>query len=47
MTRRLRAARYLVDFDSGVNTARTLGRFLRGKDNRGLSMGNRPERFCR
>ncbi|WP_219419173.1 hypothetical protein [Pseudonocardia nigra] len=39
MTRRLRVARYLVDFDSGVTAARSLGRFLRGKDNRGLSVG--------
>jgi hypothetical protein len=36
---RLRAARYLVDFDSGVNVARTLGRYLRGKDHRGMSVG--------
>jgi hypothetical protein len=39
MIRRLRTARYLVDFDSGVGVARTLGRFLRGKDNGGLSVG--------
>jgi hypothetical protein len=37
--RRLRAARYLVDFDSGVNVARALGRYLRGKDHRGMSVG--------
>jgi hypothetical protein len=36
---RLRAARYLVDFDSGVNAARTLGRYLRGKDHRGMGVG--------
>jgi hypothetical protein len=34
-----RAARYLVDFDSGVNMVRALARFLRGKDHRGLSVG--------
>jgi hypothetical protein len=39
MTGRLRAARYLVDFDSGVNAARALGRYLRGKDHRGMSVG--------
>jgi hypothetical protein len=36
---RLRAARYLVDFDSGVNAARAVGRYLRGKDHRGMSVG--------
>lgn len=46
MRQRLRAARYLVDFDSGVNAARTLGRFLRGKDNRGLSMGPGSRRLA-
>jgi hypothetical protein len=39
MSGRARAARYLVDFDSGVNMVRALARFLRGKDHRGLSMG--------
>ena len=39
MSGRRRAARYLVDFDSGVNMVRALARFLRGKDHRGLSMG--------
>jgi hypothetical protein len=39
VTGRLRAARYLVDFDSGVNVARCLGRYLRGKDHRGMSVG--------
>ncbi|WP_219420403.1 hypothetical protein [Pseudonocardia nigra] len=46
MRQRLRAARYLVDFDSGVNVARTLGRFLRGKDNRGLSVGPGSRRLA-
>jgi hypothetical protein len=39
MTGRARAARYLVDFDSGVNVVRALGSFLRGQDHRALSMG--------
>jgi hypothetical protein len=39
MSARLRAARYLVDFDSGVNAARAVGRYLRGKDHRGMSVG--------
>ena len=39
MTTPSRAARYLVDFDSGVNMVRALARFLRGKDHRGLSVG--------
>ncbi len=39
MSRRARASRHLVDFDSGVNTVRAVGRFLRGKDHRALSMG--------
>jgi hypothetical protein len=39
VTVRPRAARRVVDFDSGVNTVRALGRFLRGKDHRGLSVG--------
>ena len=36
---RLRAARMLTDFDSSVNMVRALGRFFRGRDHRGLSMG--------
>lgn len=36
---RLRAARMLTDFDSSVTMVRTIGRFLRGRDNRGLSIG--------
>jgi hypothetical protein len=36
---RLRAARFLTDFDSSVNMVRALGRFLRGRDHRGLSVG--------
>ncbi len=39
MTGLLRAARYLVDFDSGVNVVRAVGSSLRGQDHRGLSMG--------
>jgi hypothetical protein len=41
MRARARAARHLVDFDSGVNTVRATARFLRGKDHGGLSMGPR------
>ncbi|WP_327587513.1 hypothetical protein OHA25_11265 [Nonomuraea sp. NBC_00507] len=37
--RRLRAARAQVDFDSSVNMVRATGRFLRGKDHRGMSVG--------
>jgi hypothetical protein len=37
--RRLRAARFLTDFDSSVNMVRAVGRFLRGKDHRGMSVG--------
>ncbi|MER6591383.1 hypothetical protein ABT214_05915 [Micromonospora purpureochromogenes] len=37
--RRARAARFLTDFDSSVNMVRAVGRFLRGKDHRGLSVG--------
>ncbi|MFD6953210.1 hypothetical protein A6A08_20330 [Nocardiopsis sp. TSRI0078] len=33
------APRALVDFDSSVNMVRALGRFLRGKDHRGMSVG--------
>jgi hypothetical protein len=36
---RVRAARRLVDFDSGVNMVRALGRFLKGRDHGGLSVG--------
>jgi len=39
MLARARAARPLVDFDSGVNSVRALGRFLRGRDHSGLSVG--------
>ncbi|MFI7703113.1 hypothetical protein [Nonomuraea sp. NPDC049480] len=39
MRRRLRAARSQVDFDSSVNMVRALGRFLRGKDHRAMSVG--------
>ncbi|WP_188189397.1 hypothetical protein [Nonomuraea sp. SYSU D8015] len=39
MRRRLRAAREQVDFDSSVNMVRALGRFLRGKDHRAMSVG--------
>jgi hypothetical protein len=46
MKRRARAARYLVDFDSGVNMVRALGRFLKGKDHRGLSMGPGSRRLA-
>jgi hypothetical protein len=46
MTGRAQAARYLVDFDSGVNMVRALGRFLRGKDHRGLSMGPGSRRLA-
>ena len=46
MTARLRAARRIVDFDSGVNTVRALGRFLRGKDHRALSVGPGSRRLA-
>ncbi len=39
MSRRARPARYLVDFDSGVNMVRAIGRFLAGKDHGGLAVG--------
>ena len=39
MTARLRGARQVVDFDSGVNMVRALGRFLRGRGHGGLSVG--------
>jgi hypothetical protein len=44
MMRRARAARFVTDFDSSVNMVRALGRFLKGKDHRGMSIGpaNKP-----
>lgn len=36
---RLRTARCLCDFDSSVAAVRTVSRFLRGKDFRGLGVG--------
>jgi hypothetical protein len=39
VTARLRGARQVVDFDSGVNMVRALGRFLRGRGHGGLSVG--------
>ena len=41
MMRRLKAARYLVDFDSGVGMVRAVGRFLAGKDHHSLGVGPR------
>jgi hypothetical protein len=42
--RRARAARFVTDFDSSVNMVRAMGRFLKGKDHKGMSVGpaNRP-----
>jgi hypothetical protein len=37
--RRARVARLVTDFDSSVNMVRALGRFLHGKDHRGVSIG--------
>ncbi|WP_238447249.1 hypothetical protein [Micromonospora sp. 4G55] len=37
--KRARVARLVTDFDSSVNMVRALGRFLRGKDHRGMSVG--------
>ncbi|UUU19074.1 hypothetical protein [Streptomyces sp. DSM 40750] len=39
MRQRLRTARCLCDFDSSVAAVRTVSRFLRGKDFRGLGVG--------
>lgn len=44
--RRLRTAWMLTDFDSSVNMTRALGRFLRGKDHRGLSIGPGSRRLA-
>jgi hypothetical protein len=39
MLTRVRAARFLTDFDSSVNTVRAQARFLHGKDHPAMSMG--------
>ncbi|MDR7300100.1 hypothetical protein [Haloactinomyces albus] len=39
LRRHARAARTLTDFDSSVNMVRALGRFLRGRDHRAMSVG--------
>lgn len=39
MLTRARAARFLTDFDSSVNTVRATASFLRGKDHAAMSMG--------
>jgi hypothetical protein len=39
LPRRARTARVLTDFDSSVNIVRAIGRFLRGRDHRGMSTG--------
>lgn len=44
--RRARAARTLTDFDSSVNMVRALGRFLHGKDHRGMSVGPGSRRLA-
>lgn len=44
--RRLRAARFVTDFDSSVNMVRALGRFFEGKDHRGLSIGPGSRRLA-
>jgi hypothetical protein len=46
MMGRLRAARFLTDFDSSVNMVRALGRFFEGKDHRGLSIGPGSRRLA-
>ncbi len=43
---RVRAARFLTDFDSSVNMVRALGRFFEGKDHRGLSIGPGSRRLA-
>jgi hypothetical protein len=44
--RRARTARLITDFDSSVNMVRALGRFLRGRDHRGISMGPGSRRLA-
>jgi hypothetical protein len=44
--RRLRAARFVTDFDSSVNMVRALGRLFEGKDHRGLSIGPGSRRLA-
>ncbi|HSH22812.1 MAG TPA: hypothetical protein VK975_02010 [Acidimicrobiales bacterium] len=44
--RKLRAARFVTDFDSSVNMVRALGRFFEGKDHRGLSIGPGSRRLA-
>jgi hypothetical protein len=39
MLERVKSARFLTDFDSGVNTVRAVGGFLHGEDHRALNMG--------
>jgi hypothetical protein len=46
MMGRLRAARFVTDFDSSVNMVRALGRFFEGKDHRGLSIGPGSRRLA-
>ncbi|MDP9403931.1 MAG: hypothetical protein M3P85_11550 [Actinomycetota bacterium] len=43
---RVRAARFVTDFDSSVNMVRALGRLFEGKDHRGLSMGPGSRRLA-
>ncbi len=43
---RLRAARFVADLDSSVNMVRALGRFLKGKDHSGLSVGPGSRRLA-
>lgn len=44
--RRAWAARAVTDFDSSVNMVRALGRYLAGKDHRGLSVGPGSRRLA-
>jgi hypothetical protein len=46
MLTRTRAARYLTDFDSSVNTVRAQARFLHGKDHPAMSMGPSSRRLA-
>ncbi|HEV2809553.1 MAG TPA: hypothetical protein VGV93_04040 [Acidimicrobiales bacterium] len=44
---RLRAARFVADLDSSVNMVRALGRFFKGKDHSGLSVGPGSRRLAK
>lgn len=46
LRRHVRTARVLTDFDSSVNMVRAIGRFLRGKDHRGMSVGPASPRLA-